>query len=413
VALAVTGSIAAYKAVAIASALTQQAATVDVVMTPEATRLIQPLSFQAITHRPVSVDMFDLLAETEIGHVSIGRAADLFIVAPATAHSIAKLALGLADDMVTTTALATQAPGILAPAMETNMWRHPATQEHVRTLRGRGWTVVEPETGHLASGAVGEGRLASPERIVDVARYVLSRGGDLAGTRVAVTAGGTREPIDPVRYISNRSSGKMGHALAEAARDRGANVTFVTTVDLPHLEGARVVPVERAADMRDVVMAAWPEIDVLVMAAAVADYEPVEPAPAKIKKAQGVRVLELRPTPDILAEVSALREAFSPHPSPKFGGGARGGGRSRTIVVGFAAETEDLVSNARSKLASKRLDLLVANDVSVEGSGFGSDYNIVTILRPDGTQADLPRLPKIEVAHRIWDEVAALKMARG
>lgn len=391
VALAVTGSIAAYKAVALASGLTQQGAVVDVVMTPEATRLVQPLSFQAITHRPVSIEMFDLLAETEIGHVSIGRAADLLIVAPATAHSIAKLALGLADDMVTTTALATLAPAILAPAMETNMWRHPATQEHIRALRGRSWTIVEPESGYLASGAVGEGRLASPERIVDVARYVLACGGDLAGKRVAITAGGTREPIDPVRYISNRSSGKMGHALAEAARDRGASVTLVTTVDLPRLEGARVIPVERAAEMRDAVLAVWPELDVLMMAAAVADYAPLEPAAEKIKRAQGVPILKLGPTPDILAEVSALR-----------GGSASGG---RAIVVGFAAETEDLVSNARTKLTSKRLDLLVANDVSLDGSGFGSDYNTVTILRSDGMSTDLPRLPKIEVAHCIWDEV--------
>jgi phosphopantothenoylcysteine decarboxylase / phosphopantothenate---cysteine ligase len=388
----VTGSIAAYKAVVIASSLTQQGALVDVVMTPEATRLVQPLSFQAITHRPVSVDMFHLLAETEIGHVSIGHAAQLVIIAPATAHSIAKLALGLADDMVTTTALATTAPIVLAPAMETNMWRNVATQGHVSTLRDRGWTLVHPEAGHLASGATGEGRLASPERIVDVAKQVLGGHGDLAGVRVLVTAGGTREPIDPVRFISNRSSGKMGYAIAGAARDRGATVTLVTTVDLEPPYGARVVPVERAVEMRAAVLGAMGETDVLVMAAAVADYEPSERAEQKIKK-DGQRLsIDLAPTPDILADVAAARD-----------------GSAGLIVVGFAAETERLLENARGKLERKRLDLLVANDVSLTDSGFGSDYNTVTLLHRDGRQIDLPRLTKVEVAHRIWDAVLKMK----
>src|SRR6266545_4811575 len=267
IALGVTGSIAAYKAVGIASALTQHGALIDVVMTSEATRLVRPLSFEAITHRPAAADMFELDADGGIRHVTIGRAAEAFVVAPATAHSIAKLALGLADDMVSATALSCAAPCILAPAMETNMWRHPATQEHVRTLRDRGWTVVEPETGHLASGSVGEGRLAEPDAIVGAVRQALGRDGDLAGWRVAVTAGGTREPLDPVRYITNRSSGKMGYAVAEAARDRGAAVTLITTVDLQPPFGAKVVNVERAIEMRDRVLELLPDVDALVMAA--------------------------------------------------------------------------------------------------------------------------------------------------
>jgi phosphopantothenoylcysteine decarboxylase/phosphopantothenate--cysteine ligase len=392
VALGVTGSIAAYKAVAIASGLTQQGALVDVVMTPEATRLVQALSFQAITHRPVALDMFQLLAETEIGHVSIGRAADAFAVAPATAHTIAKLALGLADDMVATTALATRAPCLLAPAMETNMWRHPATQGHVSTLRNRGWRIVEPESGRLASGARGEGRLASPELIVDTLKHMLAAGGDLTGWRVAVTAGGTREPIDPVRYISNRSSGKMGYAIAEAARDRGASVILISTTGASAPVGVDLQPVERAVEMRDAVMRAIDEIDVLVMAAAVADYQPAKAAATKIKKRDGLASVELEPTPDILTEVSTRR----------------GAGR-RPILVGFAAETNDLIPQARTKLTEKRLDLLVANDVTLEGSGFGSDDNKVTILGRDGVEIDVPLLPKIEVAHLLWDQISGLR----
>ncbi len=391
VALGVTGSIAAYKAVSIASSLTQQGALVDVVMTPEAAQLVQPLSFQAITHRPVALDMFHLLAETEIGHVSIGRAADIFVVAPATAHTIAKLALGLADDMVATTALATRAPCVLAPAMETGMWRHPTTQQHVATLRQHGWHVVEPESGHLASGVRGEGRLAPPELIVDVLKHILARSGDLAGLRVVITAGGTREPIDPVRYLSNRSSGKMGYAVAEAARDRGAEVTLISTTGAPGPAGTIVQAVERAVEMRDAVVQALAEADVLVMAAAVADYQPVKAAAAKIKKREGLPSIELEPTPDILAEVSRARRA---------------GGRP--LVVGFAAETNDVLANARAKLAEKQPDLLVANDVTLEGSGFGTDTNKVTILDRSGAVHNLPLLPKLEVAHEIWDRVLVL-----
>lgn len=388
VALGVTGSIAAYKAVAITSALTQEGAAVDVVMTPEASRLVQPLSFEAISHRSVASDMFELDPQGQIAHVAIGHGVDVLVIAPATAHSIAKLALGLADDLVSATALSTVAPVVLAPAMETNMWRHPATQGHIETLRARGWTIVEPESGYLASGALGDGRLAAPERVVDAVRYVLGRGGDLAGWRVAVTAGGTREPIDPVRYISNRSSGKMGYAVAQAARDRGAGVTLISSVALETPYGARLVEVERAVEMRDAVVGLLQEIDALVMAAAVADYQPAEPADEKLKKTSQAMALDLAPTPDILAEAAERR----------------GEGR-RPLLVGFAAETENLVENARGKLADKRLDLVVANDVSRSDSGFASDFNKVTMIRRDGTERELSLLPKLDVAHHVWDEV--------
>jgi phosphopantothenoylcysteine decarboxylase/phosphopantothenate--cysteine ligase len=392
VALGVTGSIAAYKAVGIASVLTQQGALVDVVMTPEAIRLVQALSFEAITHRPACADMFELDADGGIRHVTVGRAAEVFVVAPATAHSIAKLALGLADDMVSATALSCAAPGVLAPAMETNMWQHPATRDHVRILRERGWTIVEPEVGHLASGAVGEGRLADPEAIVGAVKQVLGRAGDLAGWRVAVTAGGTREPLDPVRYLSNRSSGKMGYAVAESARDRGATVTLITSAALPQPFGVKAVAVDQAAQMRDAVMSVLPEVDALVMAAAVADYRPIAAAGQKIKKHAERLSLDLTLTSDILDEVMESKVD----------------GR-RPLVVGFAAETADLVANARKKLQGKRLDLVVANDVSLEGSGFDSDFNKVVMLRRDGSETELPLLPKMDVAHRLWDEALALR----
>lgn len=391
IALAVTGSIAAYKAATIASALTQQGGLVDVVMTPEAAELVRPLTFQALTHRPVAINMFQLLNQSEIAHVAIGRAAEALVVAPATAHSIAKLALGLADDLVSATALSCRAAGILAPAMETGMWLHPATQGHVETLRGRGWTIVQPDTGHLASGATGEGRMAEPEHIVDVVRHLLAGSGDLVGWKVAVTAGGTREPIDPVRYISNRSSGKMGFAIAQAARDRGAEVQLISTVPPPRLAGVRYVPVERAEDMRDAVVGAVKDLDLLVLAAAVADFKPSEEAGQKLKRRAGTPELRLSRTADTLVEAKARR-----------------GGAKRPFIVGFAAETQDLLANAHEKQERWGVDLVVANDVSLEGSGFSSDFNKVTILRHNAPTLDLPLLPKLEVAHRLLDEVLGL-----
>jgi phosphopantothenoylcysteine decarboxylase / phosphopantothenate---cysteine ligase len=395
VVLGVCGSIAAYKAVAVASALTQAGALVDVVMTPEATELVRPLSFQAITHRPVGVDMFSMREETEIGHVSLGHHADVICIAPATAHTLAKLALGLADDLVTTTALATRAPLVIAPAMDADMYDHPAVQANVQTLRARGATTVEPGHGRMASGLVGQGRLAEPPIIVDMLRIVLARTGDLAGWRVVVTAGGTQEAIDPVRYVSNHSSGKMGYAVAEAARDRGASVVLVTapTALLAPL-GVEVRRVVSAADMHDAVLGAVADADLLVMAAAVADYRPAQVATQKIKKKDDELTLELARTTDILAATATVANG-------------------RLIRVGFAAESQELLANAADKLTRKRLDLIVANDITRSDSGFGTDTNAVVLLDPRGGQRELPALPKREVADLILNEALEIRRGRG
>ena len=392
--LGVTGSIAAYKVVALASALHQAGALVDVAMTREATELVRPLSFQAITHRPVALEMFALLAETEIGHVTLGQQADAVLVAPATAHTLAKIAHGLADDLVSTTLLATTAPVVIAPAMDAGMYENPAVRENVQKLRERGYLIVEPGVGHLASGLVGRGRLADQEIILGTLRRALGRGGDLAGCRVVVTAGGTQEAIDPVRVISNRSSGKMGYALAEAARDRGAEVVLVAApTALPDPVGVAIRHVESAEQMRCAVLDELGGADVLVMAAAVADYRPKLAAEQKIKKRNAALTIELEPTVDILAETAG-------HTPPG------------VVRVGFAAESEHLLDNARVKLDRKRLDLVVANDVTLEGSGFGSDRNKVTILVRDGRDLDLPIMSKTEVAHAILDEVSRVRRER-
>ncbi len=392
--LGVTGSIAAFKAVSVASALTQAGALVDVVMTPEATELIRPLSFQALTQRPVSVEMFGMLNQTEISHVSLGHHADVVCIAPATAHTLAKLALGLADDLVTTTCLATRAPLVIAPAMDADMYDHPAVAANVTVLRERGAVVVEPGHGRMASGLVGQGRLAEPPVIVDTLRMVLARTGDLRGWRVVVTAGGTQEAIDPVRYVSNRSSGKMGYALAEAARDRGASVVLISTpTALTPPFGVEVRPVVSAADMHDAVMAVLPDADLLVMAAAVADYRPATVAEQKIKKRDDDLTLQLAKTTDILAATASLAG-------------------ERLVRIGFAAESQDLVSNAADKLERKRLDLIVANDISRTDSGFGTDDNAVVLLNRTGGQRELPLLPKREVADLILDEALSIRQSR-
>jgi phosphopantothenoylcysteine decarboxylase / phosphopantothenate---cysteine ligase len=394
VVLGVTGSIAAYKAVSVASALTQAGALVDVVMTLAATELIRPLTFQAITQRPVSVEMFGMLNQTEISHVSLGHHADVVCIAPATAHTLAKLALGLADDLVTTTCLATRAPLVIAPAMDADMYDHPAVAANVQILRERGATIVGPGYGRMASGLVGQGRLAEPPEIVDTLRLVLARDGDLRGWRVVVTAGGTQEAIDPVRYVSNRSSGKMGYAVAESARDRGASVVLITTptaLTPPfRVEARRVVS---AADMHDAVMAALPDADLLVMAAAVADYRPASVAEQKIKKRDDDLTLKLAKTTDILAATASFSS-------------------ERLIRIGFAAESQDLISNAADKLERKRLDLIVANDISRTDSGFGTDTNAVVLLDRAGGRRELPLLPKREVADLILDEALAIRQSR-
>jgi len=394
VVLGVSASIAAYKAVSVASALTQAGALVDVVMTPEAQELVRPLSFQAITHRPVLSEMFHLLAETDIGHVTLGHRADVVVVAPATAHTLAKLSLGLADDLITTTVLATRAPLVLAPAMDAGMYDNSAVRENVARLRERGAVVVEPEWGRMASGLVGQGRLAEAPTIVETLRVVLGRGGDLAGWRVVVTAGGTREAIDPVRFVSNHSSGKMGYAVAVAARDRGAEVVLISAPSAlaPPL-GVDARPVVSAEEMHRAVAEAIDAADLLVMAAAVADYRPRQAADRKIKKHGGELLLRLVPTTDILADTAGMANDC-------------------LIRVGFAAETDELIEHARGKLERKRLDLIVANDISELESGFGSDTNRVVLLDRTGGRRHLPLLPKPEVAHHILDEAIRIRAER-
>jgi phosphopantothenoylcysteine decarboxylase/phosphopantothenate--cysteine ligase len=385
--LGVTGGIAAYKSAALCSHLVKAGAVVDVILTAASREFVSPLTFQALIHRPVVTEMFSLLAETEIGHVSLAKRADLLIIAPATANTLAKLAAGLADNMLTTTALATPAPILLAPAMETHMWANPLTQENVaRLCEKRDVTLVGPGEGRLASGASGVGRMAEPEEILDAARWVLARQGPLAGQRVLVTAGGTREPLDPIRFLGNRSSGQMGYALARAARDQGADVALISTTGQPAPFGAELVEVETAAEMRDAVLDALDGADALIMAAAVTDYRPAATATQKIKKGNEDLTLKLIRTPDILAAVAGVR-------------------RPDQVIVGFAAETENLLENALDKLQRKRLNLIVANDAR---QAMGAASNEVTLLSADGGVEKLPLLPKDQVAGHIVDRIANL-----
>ncbi len=389
VVLGVTGSIAAYKVVELARRLTQAGATVQVVMTRSATEFVQPLTFQALTYRPVEVDVFGAQDERAAGHVSIGRQADVVVIAPATAHTIAKLAQGFADDLIGTTVLATGAPVVVAPAMETHMWSNAATAANVAALRARGFRIVEPEAGELASGEIGQGRLASLERIEAAIAEELESSHALAGRHLIVTAGPTVEPIDPVRVLTNRSSGKMGYAVAAAARRAGAEVTLIagpTRLDAP--AGVRVVPIETAAELRDAVLAALPDADAVVMAAAVADYRVAEPSATKLKRRDvgDSLVLRLAENTDVLSAIAAAR-------------------RPGTVVVGFKAETGDPVAEASRLLRDKKLDLVVANDVSEAGSEFGSETDRVTFVSADGAEP-LPLLPKTDVARRLVEKIA-------
>ncbi len=386
--LGVTGGIAAYKAVDLASKLTQAGAKVEVIMTEAATRFVAPLTFRSITHRPVVTDMFEPAAEFSLEHIALSEAADIVVIAPATANIIAKLTHGIADEMLSATVLATEAPVVVAPAMNVNMYQNSITQENIAVLKKRGFIFVDPEYGRLASGRMGMGRLTGVENIIGAVRQTLGRRSDLAGRRVVVTAGGTREAIDPVRYIGNRSSGKMGYALAEAARDRGARVTLITApVSIAEPPGIEVVRVESAVQMKEAVEKAVLDADALIMAAAVADYQPKQAAGSKIKKEKtgAGLALELVRTPDILAEVSG-----------------------NFVRVGFAAETEDFVENARRKLKEKKLDLIAANDVTAPDSGFGTDTNRVTLIDREGKAEELPLLSKRDVADRILDRVVGM-----
>jgi phosphopantothenoylcysteine decarboxylase / phosphopantothenate---cysteine ligase len=385
--LGVSGGIAAYKAIEICRRLVDAGAHVMPVLTHGATRFVGPLTFSALASEPARTSLFE--SPEPIPHTRLGQTCDLVIVAPATARVIGHYAAGISNDLLTATLLATRAPVLLAPAMHTEMWEHPAVQENLSVLRRRGVHIVDPESGRLAGGDVGAGRLADPARIVDAAAAILSPSpGDLAGRRVLVTAGGTREAIDPVRFIGNRSSGKMGYAVAEAAARRGADVVLVTTVDREAPPGvAEVARVESAAEMADAVLSRFPDVDVVVMAAAVADFRPKEQAAEKIKKATGPPEIVLEPTVDILAEL--------------------GRKKSTQYLVGFAAETERLVEQAAAKMSAKRVDLMVANDVTAPGSGFEVDTNRAVLIRPDGTAEELPQMLKIELADAIWDRVMA------
>ncbi len=384
--LGITGGIAAYKAADIASKLIQAGARVEVVMTESATKFITPLTMRNITGRQVVTDMFEVSSEYSLEHIALAEAADAVVIAPATANTIAKLANGIADNMLTCTGLATNAPVIVAPAMNDIMFQNPATQENLTKLKARGFTIIEPAYGRLASGKTGWGRLADTEIIIDTISQVLSRKKDLSGKRIVVTAGGTQEPIDPVRYLGNRSSGKMGYALAVAARDRGASVVLIAApTSLPEPAGMEVVHVTTACQMKESVTAAVKKADALIMAAAVADYRPKKFVTSKIKKETAALTLELVRTPDILNEV-----------------------KGDFIKVGFAAESEDLVANAKLKLEKKQLDLIVANDITSPESGFNTETNKVTIIDRKGNTDELPLLTKREVAEKVLDRVVVL-----
>jgi phosphopantothenoylcysteine decarboxylase/phosphopantothenate--cysteine ligase len=386
VVVGITGSVAAHKGADLVSRLTQTGAHVDVILTESGARFVTPIALQGLSGRPVYTDVFATTGDLAISHVELARRADAIVIAPASAATMARLAHGLADNLLCLTVLATEAPVLLAPAMDANMYENPATQANVAILKERGMTIVGPETGRLASGMQGRGRMAEPEMIIGALKQLLGRSGDLAGRKVVVSAGGTQEPIDPVRYVGNYSSGKMGYAVAEAARDRGARVVLVSgpaAVSSPY--GVERVDVTTAEQMRDAVVDACKDADLLIMAAAVADYRPSERAGQKIKRTQAGMTLELVPTPDILAEV-----------------------KGNLVRVGFAAESQELVRNAQEKMARKKLDLVVANDITASGSGFGSDTNEVTIIDKSGAAETLPLLSKYEVAWRILDRVVPL-----
>jgi phosphopantothenoylcysteine decarboxylase/phosphopantothenate--cysteine ligase len=397
--LGITGGIAAYKAVDVCRRLVDAGAHVAPVMTEGATRFVGAVTFSALASEPVQTSLWD--EASPIPHTRLGQGADLVLVAPATARLLSAYASGYSDDLLTATLLATRAPVVVCPAMHTEMWEHPAVQENLDTLRRRGVVVVPPAEGRLAGGDVGTGRLAEPADIVAAVEAVLAAAvaaNDLAGVRVLVTAGGTREAIDPVRVISNRSSGKQGYAIAAEALSRGAAVTLVTTVDRPAPVGAEVVEVVSAAEMEAAVVPRAADHDVIVMAAAVADFRPVEVADHKLKKdelaaaSDGTPRIVLEPTHDFLVELGRDK-------------------RPGQLVVGFAAETDDLVANARKKLEAKCLDLIVANDVGAPGVGFEHDTNAVVLVRADGIEQDVPLTDKRSVARAVVDQLVLLRGA--
>jgi len=386
--LGVTGSIAAYKAVSLLRTLLREGAVMHVVMTQSATKFVTPLTFEVLSGHPVSTDMFE--AHQEMKHLSLPAQADAIVIAPATANCLAKVALGLGDDLLSTMLLTSQCPLIMAPAMDGGMWTHPSIIEHIGTLRARGAIVVDPEIGPLASGRIGEGRLAEEAAILEAIQTALVPQYDWQGHRVLVSAGPTQEPIDPVRFISNRSSGKMGYAIAEAAQARGAQVVLVTgPTALPVPKGVEVVSVATAEEMWKALSARLAWSTAIVMAAAVADFRPRHPSSHKIKK-QGrtAQTIDLERTTDILTSLSAQR--------------------TTQLMVGFSAETSDLITHAKEKLTAKGLDLIVANDVTIEGAGFGSDQNMATLIDWHGSVTELPLMPKRALADAILNRAHEL-----
>ena len=390
--LGVAGGIAAYKAVEVCRRLVDAGAFVSPVLTEDAQRFIGALTFSALASEPARTSLFGADGrggDEPIPHTRLGQRADLVMVVPATAKLLGKYAAGISDDLLTATLLATRAPVLVAPAMHTEMWEHPAVQENLATLRRRGVHVVDPESGRLAGGDSGEGRLAAPQRIVEAATEILDVAGDLRGARVLVTAGGTREPIDAVRVITNRSSGKQGHAIAEAAARRGAEVTLVTTTTRDVPPGIEIVRVSTAAEMQEAVLPRAAESDAIVMAAAIADFRPKAPTDRKIKKDDGLSEIVLEPTHDFLVDLGRSKPAGQ-------------------VLVGFAAETDDVVENAAAKLARKGLDLIVANDVSQPDAGFEVDTNRAILLDSSGSAEEQPLQTKRELADAILDRVCRL-----
>jgi phosphopantothenoylcysteine decarboxylase / phosphopantothenate---cysteine ligase len=389
--LGVTGSIAAYKAVELASKLTQAGALVDVILTPAAEKFITPLTFQSVTGRKAFSDADLWGGEAHVLHVGLGQTAELMVIAPCTANTLGKLAHGIADSLLTITALAIRCPLLVAPAMDAGIYTNTATQDNVRILTQRGVNFAGPDEGRMASGLVGMGRLVEPAELLGQIRFVLGRQGRLAGKKIVVTAGGTQEPLDPVRVLANRSSGKQGYALAQAALDAGGTVSLVSAqTALPAPVGARFLSANTAQEMLEAVLAESAGADALIMAAAVADFRPKQVAENKLKKQDGIPQFELEAAPDVLAAVAAM------------------GARRPGVVIGFAAESRDLLENASAKLKSKKLDMIAANDISAADAGFGVDSNRVTLLFPDAKEQPLPLMRKDEVAETIIAHLAML-----
>ena len=386
--LGVTGSIACYKALELASKLVQNGALVDTIMTKSSQEFLTPLAFKSITHRDVVTNMYDINSEFAINHVGLAESADIIVIAPATANTISKISNGMSDDSLTTTVLASKCPILIAPAMDGNMFDNPATQNNIATLISRGVFISEPEYGRLASGLIGNGRMTSPKNLVDIITMTLGSKGDLSGKKILISAGGTTEPIDPVRFITNKSSGKMGYSIAAAARDRGANVTLVSASNmLENPIGIQIKRVRTSSEMYDVITKEITEMDAIIMAAAVSDWTPKKYSNSKSKKNGSENwSIDLIKTTDIIANIS----------------------KPNLIKIGFAAESDNLIKNGKSKIQSKSLDLIIANDILDKENGFESDTNKVSIIHPNGDVEVIPTMPKYEVGNEILDRMIRL-----